>query len=83
MDDVAVLEAAQHIEDRVRLADMGEELVAEPFALAGPAHEAGDVDEFELRRDDDRAAGDLRQPAQPRIRHRDAGRHWGSMVQNG
>ena len=30
---VAALEAAQHVDDRVDLADVGEELVAEPFAL--------------------------------------------------
>ena len=40
--DVRVLEAAHHLEDRVRLADVGEELVAEALALAtrrapGPA----------------------------------------------
>ena len=52
VDDVAVLEAAQHVGDRVALADVGEELVAEAFALAGALHEAGDVDKAHPRRDD-------------------------------
>jgi hypothetical protein len=40
MGDVAVLEAAQHMGDGVAFADIGEELVAQAFALGGAAHEA-------------------------------------------
>jgi hypothetical protein len=71
MGDVVILEAAQHVHDRVHLADVGEELVAEAFALGRAAHEAGDVDEGNARRDDFfrlRDAGDL---LQPRVRHGD------------
>ena len=50
MGDVRILEAAQHMRDRIDLADMAEELVAEPLALRRAAHQARDVDEFELRR---------------------------------
>src|SRR3546814_7434183 len=53
-----VLETAQHMNDRIDLADIAEELVAQPFALRRPAHEPRDVDEGELGRDDLRAAGD-------------------------
>ena len=63
MGDVVILEAAQHMHDGVDLADVGEELVAEPFALRGAAHETGDVDEIDAGRDDFlracRAFGDL------------------------
>ena len=48
---VGVLEAAQHVGHRVHLADVGQELVAEPLALGGAAHQAGDVDEGEAGRD--------------------------------
>ena len=48
MGDVAALEAAQHMDDRVDLADVAEELVAEALALRGAAHQPGNVDEFEL-----------------------------------
>ena len=48
MGDVRVLEAAQHVQDRVDLADGAQELVAQPLALGGAADEAGDVLDLEL-----------------------------------
>ena len=48
--DVGILEAAQDVDDRVHLADVAEELVAQALAPAGAAHQAGDVDELQLRR---------------------------------
>ena len=71
MGDVVILEAAQHMHDRVDLADVGEELVAQPFALRGAAHQAGDVDEGDAGRDDLLRLGDRRDLVQPRIGHRD------------
>ncbi len=71
MLDVVVLEAAQHMDDRVDLADVAEELVAQPLALGGAAHEAGDVDEGELGLDLLRRARDLLQLVEPRIGDRD------------
>ena len=71
MGHVAILETAHHMGDRVAFADVGEELVAEPFALRGAAHQSGDVDEGEPRRDDLLRAGDLGQDVEARIRHRD------------
>ena len=49
---VVVVETAQHMDDCVRLADIGKELVAETFAAAGAFHEAGNVHYFNSRRDD-------------------------------
>ena len=43
--DVVVGEAADDLRDRVGLADVREELVAEALALARAADDAGDVDE--------------------------------------
>ena len=43
VDDVAVVEAAQHVDDGVALADVAQELVAQSFALAGAFHQSGDV----------------------------------------
>ena len=48
MRDVGILEAAQHVDDGVDLADIAEELVAQPLALRRAAHQAGDIDEFQL-----------------------------------
>ena len=52
MGDVAILEAAHHMGDRVAFANIGEKLIAEPFAFRGAAHEPGDVDEGEPGRND-------------------------------
>ena len=71
MGHVVVLEAAQHVGDGVDLADVAEELVAEPFALGGAAHQPGDVDEGEPRRDDLRRLGDRGELLQPLIGHAD------------
>ena len=56
--DVRVVEGADHLADRVGLADVGQELVAQALALAGALDDAGDVDERHRRRDD---------PAEPKI----------------
>ena len=42
-------EAAQNMGDGVDLADVREELVAEPLAFGGAAHQAGDIDELQKR----------------------------------
>ena len=71
MGDVAVLEAAHDMGDGVAFADVGEELVAEAFALRGAAHQSGDVDESETGRDDLLRARDFGQGLEPGVRHRD------------
>ena len=47
VQDVVVIEAANDVHDGVGLADVREELVAEPLALARAGDEAGDVDELD------------------------------------
>ena len=47
VDDVAVFKAAHDVGDGVGFADVGEELVAQAFALGSAGNEAGDVDEFD------------------------------------
>ena len=49
---------------------MGEELVAQPFALRRTAHQPGDVDEIQLGRHRRRRLGDPRDGVQPLVRHR-------------
>ena len=49
VDDVLVLEAAHDLDDRVDLADVLEELVAEALALGGALDQAGDVHELDRR----------------------------------
>ena len=43
VDDVAIVEAAQHVDDGVALADVAQELVAESFTFAGALHQSGNV----------------------------------------
>jgi len=52
VDDFGVGEAADDVQDRVGLADVREELVAEAFTLAGAFDDAGDVDELHGGGDD-------------------------------
>ena len=52
MDDVGVVEAAEDVYDGVGFTDVGEEFVAEAFALAGALDESGDVDDFHGGGDD-------------------------------
>ena len=71
MGDGVVVEAAQHVDDRIGVSDRAEELVAQPFAVRRAAHEAGDVDHLERRRDDlARArARDRVEGVEPRVAH--------------
>ena len=68
---VGVFETAQHIGDGVDFADVAEKLVAEAFALGGAAHEPGDVDERQPRRNRSSRARDLAQLVEARIGHAD------------
>src|SRR5690606_15346250 len=69
MGDVVILEATQDVDDRIDLADIGEELVAETFALGRTPDETGDVDKGNAGRDDFLGAGDLRDVSQARVRN--------------
>ena len=70
MGDVAVLETAHDVGDCVAFANIGEKLIAEPFAFRGAAHEAGNVDKREPGRNDLLRAGDFRERREARVRHR-------------
>ena len=47
MGDVFILETADNVHDRVHLADVREEFIAEPLAAARTLHEPCDVHEFD------------------------------------
>ena len=71
MDDVAIGKAAHDVGDRIDLADVAEKLVAEALAAGGAAHQPGDVDEFELGRDDLCRFRQARTDREPLVGHRD------------
>ena len=52
MHDAVVVVRADDVDDRVDLADVGQELVAQPLALVRARHEAGDVVEGDRVVDD-------------------------------
>jgi hypothetical protein len=57
--DVCVVEAAHDLHNGVHFADVGEEFIAETLALRRALDEAGDVHEFNRRRNDDVRLGDF------------------------
>ena len=71
VDDVRVLEAADDLDDRVHLADVGEELVAQPFAGSRPLDEAGDVDQLDGGRHEGGRSRDRRDRLQALVGNRD------------
>ena len=71
VDDVLVGEVADDLADRVGLADVGEELVAEALALARALHEAGDVHELDDRGHDALRVDDLGERVEARVGHGD------------
>ena len=69
MGDVVIFETAQHMDNRVGLADIGQELVAQPFTLGRATHQTRNVHERQLRFDDLGRPADLRDRLQPGIGH--------------
>ena len=67
MGDVVVLKAADDMDDGIDFADMAEKLVSQPFALAGAAHQTGDIGKIDLRRNNARRFGDLGQLEKPLV----------------
>src|SRR5690348_11896432 len=62
-----MLEAAHHVRDGIDLADVREELVAEPFALRRARHESRDVHELDRSGNDLLRMHDVRELLQARI----------------
>ena len=65
--DVAVFEAAHHLDDGVRLPDVAEEGVAEALALAGPPDQSGNIHKFLSRREDSLGSHDPCEHRQPGV----------------
>ena len=83
VNHVLVLEAAHDVRDRVGFADVGEELVAEAFALRRAGDQSGDVDEFDHRRQDALGLHDRRRAPSSRGSGTSTMPTFGSIVQNG
>ena len=70
VDHVRVVEAAHHHQDRVGLADVREELVAQALALRRALDQAGDVDDLDDRGDDLLGLDVLLDAFEPAVGHR-------------
>ena len=68
---VAVVEAAEHMDDGISFADVAQELVAEAFALRGTLHESGDVNDFHRCRHDASRMHQFGQFGKTFVGHRD------------
>ena len=69
--DVGILEAAHDVNERVHLADMAEELIAQALAVGGALDQPGDIHELEGRGNLGADLGDLGELGQSRLRHTD------------
>ena len=67
--DVFIIKAADHMDNGIRLPDIGQELIAKTSALTGALHQTRNVHELNDRRGLLIRLVDLRQLVQPRIRH--------------
>ena len=47
MGNVIVLETTEHMNNGVRVADVGQKLVAQPLAFRGTFHQSGDIDDLD------------------------------------
>ena len=83
VDDVRVVVRADDVDDRVGLADVREELVAEPLALAGARDQAGDVVEVDRVGDDRSRRRRSRRPCRAARRATATTATFGSIVVNG
>ena len=68
MHDIAVIETAEHVQDGVRFAYVGQELVAQALPLACALHQAGDVDDVDRGRDGAFRLAEVLQGLEPLVR---------------
>ena len=71
MRDVVVFKTPHDVHHRVHFADMGQEFVAQSFAVRRAFDQSRDVHEFEYGRRDLFAVIQRREFVQPLVRHRD------------
>ena len=68
MGHVGIIEAADHVDNGVGGADVGEELIAQALPLGGPPHKACNVHKFNHRRGEFLRLVHIPEPFQPLIR---------------
>lgn len=71
MDHVVIFEAANDINNRIRLANIGQELIAQALAFARACDESRNIDKFNSGRKNALGFHDRGESAQPWVRHFD------------
>ena len=71
MSDIIIVEATKNVDNGICFADVGQELVAQPFALGSALDESGDVHDFHRRRDDALRVNQFREPVEPFVGYGD------------
>ena len=71
MNDVAVVETAQHVDNGVTLTDVGQKLVAQSLSLAGSLHQSGNIYYVANGRDDASRVDEFSQAGESLIGHAD------------
>ncbi len=69
VDHVGIFETADDLQDGVDLANVTEELVAQPLTFAGPFDDAGDIHQLDDRGDELLGHDVLADPSQPVVGH--------------
>ena len=69
MHDIAIFEAAYHVDDRVDFTNICKELVAKAFSLGGAFYKSGNIHKLDCRGNDLLGVIHLAQYIQPLIRH--------------
>ena len=69
VDDVVILKAADHMNDRIHLTDVGQEFVAQTFSLTGTLHQPCNVNEFHSRGNGVETAAELGELIKTLIRY--------------
>ena len=69
MNDIAVVEAAEDVQDGVGFPDVREELVSETLSLGSALHQTGDVHDFHRGGNGALGLADLRKDLQALVRH--------------
>ncbi len=71
MVNIRILKATNHLDDRIHLPDMGKKLVPQPFPLARPLDETGNIHQLDRGRHHLLALRHGRHPVQATVGHRD------------
>ena len=69
MGDVAIFKTAQHMSNRIDLTNIGEKLIAQPFAFGRTAHQTGNIDKAQAGGNAIGRLGNIGQLIKPFIRH--------------